>query len=271
METHTPLLTHAEERALARAIEAGVLAAAVRDHRGPHPVPAHDRELAALECEGDRAWHRLATANTKLVWLVVVPVSRRTGVDADELFQEGYLGLLESMQRYDHTRDARFATFALPWIRMRVMNAAATNLGSIGLSAGRARIWRRILAVEARLTAQLGRRPDDAEVGEESGDDPGAVRRWRAYTPPEPLPEQAEIAQPDRGPALPIAQLGRLVRGLPADHRAVILRRFGLGGHAAMTLAEVAAVLGVSESTVRRRELAALDMMRGRVGLLVAA
>lgn len=268
MQTPTHLLlNHDDEKTLARAIEAGVLAAAARE-RGTFPGPAAD--LAALETAGEAAWRRLAEANVRLVWLVVMPTARRTGVDSDDLFQEGYLGLLESMQRYDHTRDARFATFALPWIRMRVANAAATNLGSVGLPARRARAWRRVLGVEASLTAVLGRTPVDAEVALEAGEEPGVVRRLRAFVPATRLPDDADLAQPDDTAPLPLGALGRLVGGLSRDHREVIERRFGLGAHPAMTLAEVARHLGVSESTVRRRELAALDVLRGRAALVAA-
>lgn len=263
-----PLLTHAQEKTLAREIEAGVLAREARELRA---TTADDADLALVERAGERAWKRLAGANVRLVWLVVVPVARRTGLDADDLFQEGFLGLLEAMQRYDHTRDARFATFALPWIRMRVSNASATNFGSIGLPARRARAWRRVQGVEARLAASLGRTPDDREIARESGDEPGVVRRLRAFVPPVALPTDADLARPDDGtPALPDGELARLVGALHPSYRAIIVRRFGLGAHAAHSLHEVAAQLGVSTSTVRRRERAALEILRGRAELLAA-
>lgn len=267
--TLIPLLTHDDEKALARAIEAGVLADAALRGRVPAGVDA--AELGALAARGDRAWRRLAESNVRLVWLVVLPIARRSGVDGDDLFQEGYLGLLEAMRRYDHTRDARFATFALPWIRMRVSDAAANNLGSLGLPSRRARMWRRVLAVEARLHGALGRSPEDHEVAAASGEPVGVVRRLRAFTPVEYLADDQQVAQAEEPePRIPHVDLHRLVHGLHVEQREVVVRRFGLGGHPSMTCQEVARVLGVSESTVRRRERDALGLLRGRAGLLAA-
>ena len=272
------LLTHDDERRLANAIEAGVLASAVRAGRadrfagGAGRTPgASDADLAYLVSEGERAWTRLADANIKLVWLVVMPLVRRTQLDANDLFQEGFLGLLEAMLRYDHTRDARFATFALPWIKMRVTNAAATNLGSIGLPPGRARAWRRVLAVEARLTSVAGRRPAVAEIARESGDAVALVGRLRAFVPIGYLAESDDLAAPEEEPADVVAgRLVRLVEELPGDLEVVVRHRFGLRGCQSMTLAQVSVELGISESTVRRREAAALEWLRDRAERLAA-
>lgn len=262
METiPTPtLLTRADEIRLARAIEAGVFAG-VAEASGA----ASETELRAVEAAGAAAWRQLAEANVRLVWLVVMPVARRSGLDADELFQEGFLGLLEAMQRFDHERGARFATFALPWIRMRVSNAASTNHGSVGLPPRGARIWRRVRGVEAQLAVSLGRLPTDAEVARASGDSASVVRSWRAFAPAQPLPPDADVPQQPVPWPMADDSLGRLVEGLAADERAVIERRYGLGSHPPMSLVDVAAELGVSPSTVRRRERAALAFLRGRV------
>lgn len=266
--TRTPL-THTDEQVLAHAIEAGVLAAATRAERGVPPREA--AELLAVERAGAAAWERFAEANMRLVWLVVGPVVRRSGLEEDELFQEGFLGLLEAMLRFDHTRGARFATFALPWIRMRVANAAATSNGALGIPIGRARIWRRVRGVEARLVGELGRVPTDEEIARESGDTVETVRLWRGFTPAQGLPEEADLAEPEVVvPLVDAAALGRLVEGLDDEEAAVIRRRYGLGRHHAMSLAEVARELGLSPSTVRRREKAALENMRLYAGGLAA-
>lgn len=276
MDIPTDLLDADQEKSLARTIEVGVLASDLRARRATlHPADclgaAADADLAVLEREGERAWRRFADANVRLVWLVVMPVARRSGLDADELFQEGFLGLLEAMQRFDHTRAVRFATFALPWIRMRVANAAATNHGSLGLPPRRARTWRRVRLVEARLVATLGRLPDDAELARETGDTAGVVRGLRGFVPVAALPDDADMAVPDAEEEVwPDADLSALVRLMPGPEREVIERRFGFAGHPAMTLVEVAAELGVSQSTIRRRELSGLDWLRLRAGARAA-
>lgn len=269
MEDHTPsLLTHADEIRLAHAIEVGVLAAAARAR--PGLGWAADADLAVLEREGERAWRRFVAANTRLVWLVVLPVARRTGLDPQELFQEGTLGLLEALQRFDHVRGARFATYALPWIRMRVSDAAATQWGALGLPPGRAKSWRRVRAVEASLLVATGRRPSAEEVARAAGEGSGTVRGLLAYAPAEALSERHDRASESDDDGQDEEAVARLVRALPSAQRAVVVRRYGLGRFPAMTQGEVAEDLRVSVSTVRRREVEALELLRESVAALAA-
>ncbi|MBK8459198.1 MAG: hypothetical protein IPL43_02405 [Micropruina sp.] len=111
--TDEPLLTAAEERALAREIEAGVLAGDLLA-TGSGAGVATAAELLALERAGQQAWQRFLLANLRLVWQVAHREARRSGLPADDLFQEGFLGWAVARRRWDHTRGIRFATLALP-------------------------------------------------------------------------------------------------------------------------------------------------------------
>lgn len=256
-------LTLTEEAALARRIEAGVLARALRAgewamEHGPAPA-----DLDALERDGVRAHEVLVSSNLGLVWLVVRPIAARSGLERAELFQEGMVGLLEAIPRFDPTRGS-FATCALPWVRMRVWEAAATALGSLGLPPGRAKAWRQVRALEASLTSELGRVPDPGEVAAACGRSEGSVRALLAY---EPVGHLGDVEPADRSePPAPVGSdavsVRRLLRRLDAFDRAILAHRFGLGGRASRTCGEVAALLGRSEATIRRRERAALALLR---------
>nr|NLI50729.1 hypothetical protein [Propionibacterium sp.] len=259
------LLSAEDEATLSRSIEAGLLARhALEGAR--RPPGASDEELRALRLRGEAAFRRLVAANLRLVVMVTGPVARRTGLDHDELLQEGALGLLEAARRYDHTRGARFATFALPWIRMRVGQQALTRCGWVELPAGRARRWVRVQATWDTLSASLGRRPSTDEVARETGLPVGQVRELVQYRPPRGLGhDEMFVGHATAGPeAAAVSQLAlaRLLRALPRQERAILARLYGLAPHPVCSYAEVAAELGISESTVRRRERAALARLR---------
>lgn len=266
-----PLLTPADEELLAARIEAGVFAAALRRAGSPAAVEATDRELAAVEREGVEAWHRFISANYRLVRMITMPAARRASLDDGELFQEGVLGLMEALRRFDHRRGVKFATFALPWIRMRVAEASATRFGSVGLPPGRARSWRQARAIRDDLEGRLGRTPEAAEVASAWGRPIEFVRELLAFEPAGALvldegERPVDEAETDAGD-----EVRRLMSGLPAELRLVLEFRFGFVGREPLSLGQVADTLGISASTVRRREQAALDLLRESPRLPVAA
>ncbi len=259
------LLTAEEEATLSRSIEAGLLAGHALEGP-PRPPGASDEELRALRRRGEAAFSRLVAANLRLVVMVTGPAARRTGLDPDELLQEGVLGLLEAARRYDHTRGARFATFALPWIRMRVAEQSLTRCGWVGLPTGRARRWVRVQATWDALSASLGRRPSTDEVARATGLPAGQVRELVHYRPPRGLGDDeayaGHIAAGPEAAAIDQLAVARLLRALPRQERAILARLYGLAPHPVCSHVEVAALLGISESTVRRRERAALARLR---------
>lgn len=115
------LLTAEQEVALARAIEAGVLARAALD--GSFPCDAEPDDLIAIAEEGDRARTTLWEANFGLVGLLAGRASRRHGLELDDLMSEAHLGLAEAIMRWDHTRGTRFSTTAWIWISNRLQRA----------------------------------------------------------------------------------------------------------------------------------------------------
>lgn len=271
------LLTAAEEAALQHRIEAGVAAEAAL--AGWLAAPSHVTadELARIAADGERARTHLAGANTGLVWWVVGPIARRSGHSAAELFQEGSIGLLEAIQRFDPDR-ARFTTYAVPRIRMRAWDAAATSHGSLGIPARRARQWRRVRGVASELTVSLARTPRVAEVARVTGESIAVTQALLAFAPPIPLSPDAQRWD-ELGPAtaqrsvtdeVDRAAVRRLLRRLDDQDRAMMVQLYGLEGPA-RTYAQVAREQGRSESTVRRRERLALDLLRAGAAARLAA
>ncbi len=258
------LLTAEAELTLSRTIEAGLLARHALEG-ADRPLGASDAELLTLQRQGEAAYTRLVAANLRLVTLVSGPLARRTGLDADDLLQEGVLGLLEAARRFDHTRGARFATFALPWIRLRVAEQAMTRFGGVGLRAGRARRWVRLRATQDALRSRLGRMPTIDELADEVGFPAGQVRELLDYRPPRSLEDPELVAA--RGVPQPDAEtdevaVARMLRGVPAAERAILVRLYGLPPYPRRSYDEVAAELAMSVSTVRRRERSALARLR---------
>ena len=174
-EPGEPLLTGSQVVELQRAIEAGLLA---RDARlsGSGFGDATDHELSLLEASGERARQRFIRANLGLVGMISRQYAARCQLPDAELFQEGCLGLITAVQRFDHVRGYRFSTYALFWIRAFVGAAAAKLLGAMNLPTSRAEQLRSARGVEAELSQGLGRPPTVEELAHALG----RGERWTA-------------------------------------------------------------------------------------------
>ncbi|MFT4164777.1 MAG: sigma-70 family RNA polymerase sigma factor [Microlunatus sp.] len=257
-----PLLTPEEEAQLAWAIEAGVLAADALA-RGLSPEGATAEELRWLVTAGERARCRYVQSNLRLVAMVVLPASARAGVPESDLFQEGCLGLIIAVDRFDVRRGCRFATYALHWIRAFVDAASARLLGTMNLPASRAVQLRQARGVEALLAQELGRIPSAREVATALGRSHHWTVRLLAHEHPQALDEIADLGGADR-------ELERVLTGdaaselLGALHgleRRVMELLIGFAGDP-MTYAQAARELRMSSNRVRRAEQRALQRLR---------
>lgn len=256
---HGPSIPDPYEIALVRRIDAGVAAQAVLDGRFSCPVNVNPDELGALVADGRAAHTELVLANSGLVWMIVNQAIARTGLDPVELGQEGFLGLLESIPRFQPER-GRLASFALTWIRLRVGEAVATAFGSLGLSPKAARAWWRVRAVASRREATLGRPAHAAELAAECGRSEASVRELLAWDRTQPIADLLDSVEPSMSPHT--SRVPELLAELTGEERMIVARRFGLANGTPATYAEVAQVVGLSEATVRRREQAALTRLR---------
>ena len=263
------LLTPDEVVRLQRQIEAGLLARAARLD-GPRPVGATDAELLVLEELGEQARHRFIRANLRLVGMVARQFAMRTRLPHADLFQEGCLGLITAVERFDYARGHRFSTYALFWIRAYIGSATARQFGAINLPTSRAEKLRSAHGVEARLAQQLGRVPSVSEVALELG----RSAEWTAGLLAHQRPQSLELVE---GALLDQLQASADVESFVADDpsvrdllrrldplsRQVLELRLGFVEAEPCSVTETARRLSISVTKVRRVQERAIEQLRG--------
>jgi RNA polymerase primary sigma factor len=261
-------LTRAEIIELQRAIEAGLLAREARVS-GAGFADATEQELRALEDQGEQARQRFIRANLGLVGMVSRQYAARSQLSDAELFQEGCIGLITAVERFDHARGHGFSTYALFWIRAFVGAATAKLLGAMNLPTSRAEQLRAAHGLETALTQSLGRPPTLPELA----DALGRSEDWTAGLLSHQRPRSLELldgATLERLQArdeldavltepLPVREL--LFRLNELDRRVLELR-LGFADGEVRTYADTARVLEISVTRVRRIEARALEKLR---------
>jgi RNA polymerase primary sigma factor len=189
------LLTAEEEVMLARKIQQGVRATKQLEKDGLDP--AKIKKLKRMVDAGEQARRRLAEANLRLV----VSVAKRyigRGMNFLDLIQEGNIGLLRAVEKFDHRRGYKFSTYASWWIRQAISRAIADQARTIRIPVHMVETINRLIRTQRRLLQELGREPTSKEIALEmellseedhlaidqarsSGQplDPAVERRWR--------------------------------------------------------------------------------------------
>lgn len=262
--TNGALLTPAEEVRLAKEIEAGLLAGELLATAGAADASAG--ELQLLVHLGQRAHRRFVTANLGLAALIARQTADRTGLPYGDLFQEGCLGLMIAVQRFDFARGVKFSTYASCWIRAYVGAAAASAFGALNLPPSRAEQLRAAQGVAAELSVTLGRSASMADLSAALGKSPAWVAELMTYEPPQPLDligtEVADGAG-EFDAVLDADRPGReLLEHLTGLERRVLEVRLGFTDGVAHSYADTARALGTSTSRVRRLENSALERLR---------
>jgi len=249
--SRTALLTHDEEIGLAKRVEQGDPSA--REH--------------------------LVNANVRLVASVARRYAGR-GLTMDDLMQEGTIGLLRAIDKFNYRKGYRFSTYATHWIRQAISRGLANQARSIRLPAHVIDAIGRVQRSASGLRSRLGREPTLAEIAQECGMPErkvAALLRHAAQT----VSLEAAItdagdlrlgeilhAQSDAGPAEHAIRstiregIDRALHELAPRERAVIELRFGLTGHEPMTLAETGRVLHITRERARQIEAKALTKLR---------
>lgn len=268
------LLTPERETALARAIEAGVVA----DHALGQPwrTDGTAAELQRIAAEGRQAWEHFLLANLRLVADLARHAAARSGLDFDELFQEGCLVLGHALRRFDHTR-GRFSTYAFRLINQHLARVTSSLVGQLGVPGSRALAQRRALSLAAQLGQELGRPADLAEISEALGRDPDWTARLLRHRPPLPLEAIDQLPASDPGgfegweDRVLAARVAPAVRRLPGDQRLVLELRFGFVDGRCHSFREIAQRLDLSAASVRRIERRGLAALRHRHAPPIAA
>lgn len=268
-EFSEPQLTSAEVVELQRAIEAGLLALDAR-LSGIGFADATDHELKLLEAAGERARERFIRANLGLVGMISRQYAARRQLPDAELFQEGCVGLITAVQRFDHVRGYRFSTYALFWIRAFVGAASAKLLGAMNLPTSRAEQLRAARGLEVELSQGLGRPP----TVEEMADALGRSESWTAGLLAHQRPRSLDLIDAE---TLDRLQAGDELDGVLADRQSVrelLLRlndldrrvvelRLGFTTGKPLSYVDTARALQISVTRVRRLEARALETLRG--------
>ena len=246
-------------------IEAGVLAA---ERLAAGDTYGTERELKAVVALGDEAWRRMIESNLRLV----VSLAKRytgKGISLLDLIQEGNLGLMRAVERFDHRLGNRFSTYAIWWIRQAIGRAISDRSRLVRMPAQAYTDASQVTAVQRELTQRLGREPSLAEIAAGANLTVARVERARAWRL---RPESLDVDETDQeidddGVVLRAALRRDLHYQLEflGDLEQLVLRlRFGLSGLAPSTIDETAAILRLDPDRVRALEAQALRELRRR-------
>jgi RNA polymerase primary sigma factor len=242
-------------------------------------TPAEERELARRKDEGDEAAkRRLIEANLRLVMSITRNYTR-AGVPLLDLIQEGNLGLMRAVEKFDYTLGFKLSTYATWWIRQAVTRALAEQGRTIRLPVHVAEQVRRVMRARRLLAQRLNRDPSTDEIAAESGFTPQRVQELldlvqdpvSLETPVGDgeslygeLIEDTKTDAPDDQTALRLRskEVGDALGQLNPRMRLVLTRRFGLDGQPPQTLEEVGVGLGITRERVRQLESRALRQLR---------
>jgi RNA polymerase primary sigma factor len=242
-------------------------------------TPQEERELARLKDEGDEAAKRkLIESNLRLVMSITRNYTK-AGVPLLDLIQEGNLGLIRAVEKFDYKLGFKLSTYATWWIRQAITRALADQGRTIRLPVHVAEQVRKVMRARRVLAQKLNREALLPEIAQESGFPPERVRTLLELiedpvsleTPVGDgeslygdLIEDTNSARPDAATAVVLqsAELSEALRRLAPRMRHVLSRRFGLDGEAPQTLEEVGADLGITRERVRQLESRALRELR---------
>lgn len=248
---------------------------------GKTPLLTREQELelsrrAKAGCE--EAKSQLVSANLRLV----VSVAKRfvgRGVALGDLYQEGNMGLLRAVAKYDPDRGFRFSTYATWWIRQSVARAVCDQARTIRLPVHMTDLFFRLTRVASRMRHQLGREPSAVEVAEESGM-PLARVESVMQMPGDPISLEMPMGEnegklsdtlEERDPVSITAnsmrnllrqQVMTLLEDLAERDREVILLRYGLDDGIFCTLDEIAERMNLTRERVRQIELRCLKRLK---------
>jgi RNA polymerase primary sigma factor len=242
-------------------------------------TPVEERELARRKDEGDElAKQKLIESNLRLVMSITRNYTR-ADVPLLDLIQEGNLGLIRAVEKFDWTMGYKLSTYATWWIRQAVQRALAEQSRTIRLPVHIADQVRRIQRARRALGQQLNRDPTIDEIAEETELTPLRVQELldlvqehvSLETPVgdgesvmSDLIEDTSAIEPEAETALRLRsmELARALAQLKPRLQRVLILRFGLDGSAARTLEQVGVELGITRERVRQLETRALRELR---------
>ena len=272
-----PLLTAELEVELAKAIEAGLFAAEKLHEQGLPQALRRDLELVAME--GVLAKRHLVEANLRLV----VSIAKRyvgRGMLFLDLIQEGNLGLIRAVEKFDYTKGFKFSTYATWWIRQAITRAIADQARTIRIPVHMVETMNKVTRVQRQMMQELGREPTPEELGAQLDMSPEKVLEILKLSQ-EPVSLDTPIGEADDshlgdfiedtdavvpGEAASFLllqeQLASVLHELGDREKKVIELRFGLHDGRPRTLEEVGQEFGVTRERIRQIESKTLLKLR---------
>lgn len=277
--TRVPLLTNEEEVRLARAIERSRAAEARVKLRGDRLSPRERHQYEKIIEEGRQAREHLIKANTRLVVSIAKKYMGR-GVPFLDLIQEGNLGLMKSVEKFNYKLGFRFSTYATWWIRQTITRAIADQSRTIRVPVHMNDRIRRLYKATRELEQALGRQPTPAEVAQELGVDSEQVEwmlkvSWRPLSLEQPIGEEEDnefgsFVEDENTPSpaqtvyeeLLKTKIEEVLSTLTPREQRILRLRFGLVNGKCYTLEEVGQKFGLTRERIRQIEARALRRLR---------
>jgi RNA polymerase primary sigma factor len=272
------LLTAPQEVNLARRIEAGVLAAERLEQNTAMSPEQGASELANVE-DGELAKQQLTEANLRLV----VSIAKRyvgRGMALLDLVQEGNLGLMRAVEKFDYTKGFKFSTYATWWIRQAITRAIADQARTIQIPVHMVETMNKVLRVQRQMLQELGREPTVEEVARKVDLTSDKVREIQRISQ-EPLSLETPVGEEDDSslgdfvpdPTAPEPteeaeqqglreEISRALEELNEREREIMRLRFGLDDGQPHTLEEVGRRFKVTRERIRQIESKTLAKLR---------
>ncbi len=273
-----PLLTGPQEVSLAKRIEAG-LGAVDQIEEHPELGDAQRASLRAVARDGELAKRQLTEANLRLV----VSIAKRyvgRGMALLDLIQEGNLGLIRAVEKFDYTKGFKFSTYATWWIRQAITRAIADQARTIRIPVHMVETMNKVMRIQRQLLQELGREPSVDEIAAKVELTPDKVREIQRLGQ-EPVSLETPVGDDDdsflgdfvedpnaTAPATAAARallteaIEEALEELNDRERQVVRLRFGLDDGQVRTLEEVGREFGVTRERIRQIESKTLAKLR---------
>ncbi len=274
-----PLLTKDDEVRLAQAIEAGVAAATELEAEGRSLSPARKRELKRTVRLGEEAERTFVQSNLRLV-VSIAKKYQASGLPLLDLIQEGNLGLMHAVEKFDWRKGFKFSTYATWWIRQALTRGIANTGRTIRLPVHAGDTLSRLQKARARLETQLGRPATLAELSADLEMPPEKVTETMRFAADTlslstklsedgdaelgDMVEDRSAESPFEAAAVSLlpAEIGRLLSPLDEREREILKLRFGLDRGEARTLEEVGEHFNLTRERIRQIEARAMSKLR---------